>query len=81
MPYKTNDELPSPVKHVLCETHALDIYRKAFNAAWDEYKDPENRRSPKETREEVSHKVAWAAIKKQYTKDESSGCWRRKSQD
>ena len=38
------------------------IYLKAFNSAWDQYKEPEERRG-NESREETSHKVAWAAVK------------------
>jgi cation transport regulator len=74
MPYKTIDDLPDSVKHVLPK-HAEEIYRAAFNSAWDEYKDPDERRGH-ESREEVAHKVAWAAVKKEYEKvgDE----WKRK---
>jgi cation transport regulator len=34
----------------------------AFNNAWNEYRD-ENIRKGNESREEVSHKVAWSAVK------------------
>ena len=37
--------------------HARDIYREAFNSAWDEYKDPDGRRGDA-SREETAHKVA-----------------------
>ena len=43
MPYKNVNELPNSVKHVL-PSHAQDIYKEAFNSAWDEYKDAEDRR-------------------------------------
>ena len=65
-------DLPAPVQHVLPE-HGLDIYRKAFNNAWKQYKDPDSRRTP-ESREEVCHKVAWNAVKKKYHKAED-GSW------
>ena len=48
--------------------HAQDIYREAFNSAWEEYKDPSERRG-NESREEVSHKVAWSAVEKVYEKN------------
>lgn len=67
MPYQTNTDLPERVQHNLPE-HAQDIYRKAFNSAWDEYKDPEKRRTP-ESREEVAHKVAWSAVEQKYHKE------------
>lgn len=66
MPFKTIDELPAGVKNVLPK-HAQDIYKEAFNSAYDEYKDAKDRHGD-ETREEVAHKVAWAAVKKKYEK-------------
>lgn len=44
MPYKHNIDLPASVTNVLPE-HARDIYREAFNSAWDEYKDPTEHRA------------------------------------
>ena len=32
-------------------------------------------RRKSERREETAHKVAWTAVKKNYTKDEASGKW------
>ena len=66
MPYRTNADLPEPVKNAL-PTHAQDIYRDAFNHAWDEYADPEKRRKSA-SQEETAHRVAWAAVKKLYEK-------------
>lgn len=66
MPYRTNQELPDSVKDYL-PSHAQDIYREAFDSAWEEYRDPGKRRGD-ESREEVAHKVAWAAVKKKYEK-------------
>lgn len=68
MPYKTNADLPERVKSNLPK-HAQDIYRESFNSAWEQYKDPENRRGDA-SREEVSHKVAWSAVEQKYTKQE-----------
>jgi cation transport regulator len=76
MPYANNSDLPESVtKHL--PDHAQDIYRSAFNSAWDEYKSPKERRNSSETREQVAHKVAWAAVKKKYTKKEDQ--WVEKS--
>jgi cation transport regulator len=74
MPYKTLSSLPESVKASL-PLHAREIYLAAFNNAWDEYRDPGDRRG-KASREEVAHKVAWAAVKQQYEKQGSK--WRRK---
>lgn len=66
MPYSNVNELPDSVKNVLPK-HAQDIYKEAFNNAYDEYKNPEDRRDDAD-REEVAHKVAWSAVKKKYHK-------------
>ena len=66
MPYSSRDELPENVKSVLPD-HAQDIYKEAFNSAYDEYKSPKDRRGD-ESQEEVAHKVAWSAVKKTYAK-------------
>ena len=65
-------ELPDSVKDNLPK-HAQDIYLSAYNNAWDEYKKPEDRKGS-DSREEVSHKVAWAAVKNKYKKA-SDGSW------
>lgn len=66
MPYSKTSELPDSVKGSLPPA-AQDIYLKAFNAAWDQYADPEERRGD-DTREATAHKVAWSAVKDQYEK-------------
>ena len=66
MPYKTLSDLPASITEHL-PRHAQEIYLAAFNNAWDEYKDPKNRRDDS-SREEVAHKVAWAAGKTSYEK-------------
>lgn len=75
MPYPSKNELPESVKNVL-PSHAQDIYKETFNNAYDEYKDPKDRRGD-EDREEVAHKVAWSAVKKKYEKAED-GKWHEK---
>lgn len=66
MPYRSNADLPEPVKNVL-PAHAQEIYRDAFNHAWDEYADLEKRRKGS-SQEETAHRVAWTAVKKLYEK-------------
>lgn len=56
MPYRTNDELPAPVRHVLPE-HAQDIYREAFNHAFAAYGD-----------DGMAARIAWTAVKRSYAK-------------
>ena len=60
MPYVINDDLPPSVRHHLPE-HGQDIYREAFNHAWQQYdKDPRQ--------EEIAHRIAWAAVKRAFVK-------------
>src|SRR5919198_6177672 len=49
--------------------HAQHIYKKVHASAIDQYQNPEKRRGGKrQSPEEVAHKAAWAAVKKQYKK-------------
>lgn len=73
MPYDKNQDLPKSVKDNL-PSHAQDIYREAFNHAYEEYKNSEKKRDPEEPLEEVSHRVAWSAVKKKYVKN-PDGSW------
>lgn len=56
MPYNSKSALPDNVKNVLPD-HAQEIYKEAFNSAWDQYRDPDDRRGD-DSREETAHKVA-----------------------
>jgi cation transport regulator len=72
---KSMKDLPKGVEDL--PEHAREIYREAHNNALEQYKDPKKRRG-RAPLEEVVHKVAWAAVKKEYAKDIESGKWRRK---
>ena len=74
MPYKRINELPEPVKEHLPE-HAQEIYKEAFNSAYEQYDKPSERRGDA-SREETAHKVAWSAVKKDYAKGEDDD-WHR----
>jgi cation transport regulator len=76
MPYATVNDLPASVKDNLPE-HAQEIYVKAFNNAWKEYKDS-GKRASGSSQEETAYKVAWAAVKKVYKKDKKTGRWEAK---
>lgn len=67
MPYRSISELPKGVKDHM-PRHAREIYKEAYNSAWDQYDKPSERRGDAD-REETAHKVAWAAVKKKYEKD------------
>lgn len=66
MPYHSVNDLPDSV-HDNLPKHAQQIYKEAFNSAWDEYADKDKRHGH-ESREETAHKVAWSAVKKEYAK-------------
>jgi len=66
MPYKQIIELPENVTNVLPK-HAQEIFKEAFNSAWEQYKDPDERRDDA-SREDVARRVAWSAVKKTYKK-------------
>ena len=70
MPFNNIQDLPDSVRHVL-PAHAQDIYKEAFNSAYDEYADPSDRRDNAD-REETAHKVAWSAVKSKYEKGADS---------
>lgn len=66
MPYESIAELPKSVRDHLPK-RAQQIYRAAFNNAWDEYTKAGDRRGGA-SREETAHRVAWAAVKQQFEK-------------
>lgn len=60
MPYRTNADLPEPVRHHL-PARAQTIYREAFNHAFQVHaKEPDG--------EGRSHRIAWGAVKRTYEK-------------
>jgi len=72
MPYKTLQDLPQSVRDNLPK-HGQEIYKEAYNSAWEQYDEPHERRDDA-SREEVSHRVAWAAVKNVYEKN-AEGDW------
>ena len=76
MTFKRVSDLPDSVKENLPK-RAQEIYREAYNSAWDQYDQPGERRDDA-SREETAHRVAWAAVKRKYQKDEESGQWKEK---
>jgi cation transport regulator len=58
---KSIDTLPS---------HAQHIYKKAHKNALKQYSNPSKRRGGKrQSKEQVAHKVAWSAVKREYKKE------------
>ncbi|MGY6250725.1 ChaB family protein [Bosea thiooxidans] len=73
MPYASNDDLPPSVRGHLPQ-HAQDIYRAAFNHAFAAH-------AADVAREEIAHRIAWAAVKRSYDKDGDRWVPRGKSQN
>ena len=63
MPYRLIGDLPTTVRSRLPE-HAQEIYLAAFNSAWTNYAGLDV-----DQREEIAHRVAWAAVKRSYRKE------------
>jgi len=55
---------------------AQEIWVKAFNNAFEQYKDPKKRRG-KQSLDEVASKTAWSAVKKEYKKGDDNK-WHKK---
>jgi len=75
MPYHSLKDLPDAVQNKLPK-HAQEIYKEAFNNAWEQYKDPKKRKG-NQSQEQTAHRVAWSAVETKYTKD-SGGNWKEK---
>ena len=61
MPYRSNADLPATVREHL-PSHAQEIYRAAFNHAFAAHTNDTRQ-------EEIAHRIAWAAVKRSYVKD------------
>jgi cation transport regulator len=70
MPYKTASSLPESVRNVL-PLNAQKIYMEVYNHAWQNYASPGKRR-------DAAARVAWAAVKRKFKKDEKTGQWKDK---
>ena len=73
MPYKRLSDLPDAVRDNL-SAHAQEIYRAAFNSAWEQYDQPDERRDSR-SREETAHAVAWSAVEQKYKQDQRTNRW------
>ncbi len=78
MPYTSINDLPESVKNPLPQ-HAQDIYKEAFNSAYEQYDSSEKRQAGAD-REETAHRVAWSAVKKAGYQKGSDDIW-HKSED
>jgi cation transport regulator len=73
MPYRSNDDLPVSIRNRL-PPQPQDIFRAVFNSAWESCGESEPER-----REDIAHRVAWAAVKRRYVKRD--GAWVERESD
>jgi cation transport regulator len=67
--------VPANLKEKLPK-HAQEIYKEAYDSAYEQYKDPKKRRGSA-SHEATANRVAWSAVKKAYAKGDD-GKWHRK---
>jgi cation transport regulator len=65
MQYETVKQLPVTIRDVLPEK-AKEIYRKAYNQAWEEYAQDAHRGL---NQQGLAHQQAWGAVKQEYVFD------------
>jgi cation transport regulator len=79
MPYDNRQQLPGSVRSAL-PARAQDIYKEAYNNAYQQYQDPGKRRGgTDDDLKEVASRVAWSAVKRKYYKGED-GQWHSKDE-
>ncbi len=69
--YKSIEDLPDTVQDVLPE-EAQELYLKAYNQSWEMYKEGE---AGQMSQEAVANRDGWAAVKREYTRDDDTGKW------
>ena len=65
MPYGTVQQLPVTIRDTLPDK-AQEIYRKAYNQAWEEYQEEAHRGL---NQQGLAHQQAWMAVKQEYVFD------------
>jgi len=65
MQYETVNQLPVTIRDVL-PAEATEIYRKAYNQAWEEFDNEDHRGL---NQKGLAHQQAWGAVKKEYVFD------------
>lgn len=69
--YESMDELPDVVREELPE-EAQELYMKGYNASWEMY---EEEQAGDMSQEAVANRDGWAAVKREFTKDDETGKW------
>jgi cation transport regulator len=74
--YQTRDDLPEELRDTLPE-EAQDVYLDAYQRAWDAYDEAQ---AGDLSRHGVAHQQGWAAVRREYTYEYSTGEWHRKGE-
>lgn len=67
--YNNNNDLPDDIKKDL-PIHARDIFRKAFNEAWQKYEAADEVSNIEESKMNFANKQAWDAVNDRFYKNE-----------
>lgn len=73
MPYFFVEDLPANIQNILPKG-AQEIYRKAFNKIWDQFRDQKKLPDGLE-RVELAAMAAWTCVKKKYIKSRKTKKW------
>jgi cation transport regulator len=76
MRYDSESDLPDSVRNQL-PPPALAIFRQAYNAAWDNWQEPEDADAIHSSREDAAQLAAWAAVRDRYERD-AADTWQPK---
>ena len=74
MRFETIKQLPVTIRDTLPDK-AQEIYRKAYNQAWDEFEEDDHRGL---NQQGLAHQQAWMAVKQEYVFDLDQ--WHRKGE-
>ncbi len=74
-PYESLQMLPISLRTWL-PLRAQEIYREAFNAAWERYADSPAALAGPAAIEEAVSRSAWAAVRSKYRQDPATRRWR-----
>ena len=69
--YEGTDELPDSVTAVL-PGEAQEVYLEAYNRSWELY---DEEKGSEMSQEAEANRDAWAAVKRDYTRDDETGKW------
>lgn len=76
MRYESTNDLPDTVRDVFPQG-AQEIYLEVYNKVWDSHTGDS---SDNMSRDSVAHRQAWAAVKREYVKDDVTGQWYRQGE-